>query len=691
MISERIRKMRKAFVEEKIQKKYWQEETDHYVLAREFSRQKEDSIDRATERLLFVLDHEKPVVFPDEKIAFLRTVRTIPELYTEEEAKEIARKHRIHEKGDVCNINVDYSMLLGVGFDAKKAELRDRIADFRQRGKEKEAHYLSQQIRILSSVEDLVDRYRKEAEKVGNTTVASSLSHVPSGRATSWLEAMQFFRIIHYVMWCGRNYHNTLGRMDQYLYPYFHHDMEAGLYTKEQAQELLEEFFLTFNRDSDLYPGMQQGDNGQSLVLGGIGPDGKDSYNELSELCMLSSLDLKVIDPKINLRVNKNTPFSLYVLGTKMTRQGLGFPQYSNDDVVIPGLEKLGYSHEDACSYVVAACWEFIIPNKAMDIPNIDALSFAGAVEKACFDFLESSPTYEEFEKHVDEQIEKDAASICEHTKGVFLYPAPFLSLMMTGCEETGRDVSLGCVYNNYGIHGTGIATAADSLAVIKKYVYGDKSIGKAHLLQCLHDDFKSDPILCNNLRYRAPKMGNDDDFVDSIATHLLDQFASVLKGKKNDRGGIFRAGTGSAMYYVWHAAKLPATADGRHSGEGLPANYSPSLFCRSFGPISIIKSFSKQHLENAINGGPLTLEVHDTVFKTEESLEKVAMLVKSYIDLGGHQLQINTVNREQLLDAQKHPEKYRNLIVRVWGWSGYFVELDKCYQDHIIQRMELS
>lgn len=297
MMSERIRKMRRAFVEEKIQKRYWQEETDPHALAREFAHQNKEGIDRATERLIFVLDHEKPVVFPDERIAFLRTVRTIPELYTEEEAGEIARTRRIHERGEVCNINVDYSMLLDVGFDAKKAELEERSGTFRQEGKEKEARYLAQQIRILNAVGNLVDRYRKEAERVGNTIVASSLSDVPSGRPTSWLEAMQFFRVIHYVMWCGGNYHNTLGRMDQYLYPYFRHDMDAGLYTKEEALELLEEFFLTFNRDSDLYPGMQQGDNGQSLVLGGIGPDGKDSYNELSELCMLASLDLKVIDP----------------------------------------------------------------------------------------------------------------------------------------------------------------------------------------------------------------------------------------------------------------------------------------------------------------------------------------------------------------------------------------------------------
>ena len=206
-----------------------------------------------------------------------------------------------------------------------------------------------------------------------------------------------------------------------------------------------------------------------------------------------------------------------------------------------------------------------------------------------------------------------------------------------------------------------------------------------------MKQDFSGYEQLCTLLRYEAPKFGNNDDYVDEIASLLLADFAGALKGKKNDRGGIFRAGTGTAMYYLWHTKDLPASPDGRHQGEALGCNYSPSLFSRCKGPVSIIRSFAKPDLKETINGGPLTLELHDTVFRTEESTEKVALLVKSFMDLGGHQLQLNAVNRDTMLDAQKHPEHYRNLIVRVWGWSGYFVELDKEYQDHIIQRMELA
>ena len=185
--------------------------------------------------------------------------------------------------------------------------------------------------------------------------------------------------------------------------------------------------------------------------------------------------------------------------------------------------------------------------------------------------------------------------------------------------------------------------------------------------------------------------MGNNDPEVDDIAVALMDAFADSVAGQVNERGGIFRAGTGSAMYYVWHAASLPATADGRRAGEGLAANYSPSLFARIRGPVSIMQSFAKPHLTRVCNGGPLTLELHDTMFRNEQAIQKVALMVKSFMDMGGQQLQLNAVNRDTMLDAQKHPQDHRNLIVRVWGWSGYFVELDKEYQDHIIKRMELT
>ena len=687
-----ISEMKKFFITDKAHHQYRQPAVDPYALAREFHEKNTPALERAEKRLLFVLENEKPVVFPEERIAFMRTVPVLPELYTPEEITELKKEHWLHEQGEVCNINVDYTMLLRCGFDAKRQELKALAEKRAAAGETDKVEYLLCQERLLAAVQKLADGYRAKAVEVGNKVVAETLAKVPAKAPETFLEALQMFRIIHYTMWCGHNYHNTVGRFDQYMYPYFKRDLDNGTYTEETIFDLLEEFFLTFNRDSDLYTGMQQGDNGQSMVLGGLAPDGTDMYNLLSEQCLKASLELKLIDPKINLRVNRNTPLSTYVLGSELTKQGLGFPQYSNDDVVIPGLIDLGYDKEDAYNYVVAACWEFIIPGKALDIPNIEALSFAKAVSDATVNDLIGCESYEQFKgfvkKHMTEQID----AIEQKVKNIYVFPAPFVSLMTEGCVEKAEDISLGSAkYNNYGIHGTGVATGADSLEAIDRYVFGDKSVTAEHLVECVKNNFADDEALLTKLRFHTPKMGNNEDCVDQRAVWLLDTFADILEGRRNEFGGIFRAGTGSAMYYVWHSNEMPATADGRRQGENLGANYSPSLFIRANGPVSILQSFAKPNLRRVINGGPLTIELHDTVFRNDEAVGKVAVLVKSFMDLGGHQLQLNAVNRDTLVDAQKHPENYKNLIVRVWGWSGYFVELDKVYQDHIMERMELA
>ena len=464
--------------------------------------------------------------------------------------------------------------------------------------------------------------------------------------------------------------------------------MDAGLLTKDEALEQLEEFFISCNRDSDLYIGIQQGDNGQTIVLGGSNADGSDAYNELSELCLLASLDLCLIDPKVNLRVHKNTPLSVYELATTLTKKGLGFPQYTNDEIVVPALLRWGYDKADAYNYTLAACWEILVPGY-MDLVNWDSLNFLKSVQDAC-EQLPKCETYEAFAALVQKNIAAQAETLMAGTKNVYKEPSPLVSLMCPDCLEQMRDISAPGKYNNYGFHGDGLATAADSMAAIRKYVYDEKTFTPAQMLDMLHADFKGYEREQNMLRYEGPKFGNDDDFVDSIAVQLLDWYADALEGKKNDRGGCFRAGTASAMYYIWHSKEAPASPDGRSAHEALPCNYSPSLFARCEGPISIIKSFAKPHLTRVANGGPLTIELSDTMFRNDDAIRKCAMFVKSYMDLGGHQMQINAVNRDRLLDAQKHPENYRNLIVRVWGWSGYFVELNEVYQNHIIKRTEM-
>ena len=552
----------------------------------------------------------------------------------------------------------------------------------------------------VKAVIDLAERYDAAgAARPSYQAVAPALRK----GARNFHEALQTLRILHYAMWCEGEYHCGLGRIDQYLHPYYKADVESGRLSEDGALEELEEFFIACNRDSDLYIGIQQGDNGQSVMLGGVTRDGKPAFNDLSRLCLKACGELKLVDPKINLRVDKSTPLEIYELGTELTAKGLGFPQYANDDVVIPALQRWGYELEDARDYSVAACWEFLIPGCGMDINNIDAVSFVGALDRAlrnlggprsgaASDGTEPVPpiSFDDVKRGFEAEIQRRADALVEKYAHVEILPGPFVSVISTDCIKKARDISKGAKYNNFGIHGTGIAVAVDSLASVRELVFEKKLVTLEELVKLLDTDFAGRPDALAAAK-SAPKMGNADARADDLAKRIIGFWGHAFDGKRNDRGGIFRPGTGSAMYYIWHAREVPASPDGRLKGEPLSANWAPSLDVPVKGPVSVVRSFTEPDLGLVCNGGPLTIEIHDSAFAMADGVEKVAHLVKFFIERGGHQLQINTINRETLKDAQKHPERHRHLIVRVWGWSGYFVELDKEYQDQIIKRVELK
>ena len=618
--------------------------------------------ERMVDRFCRLCQMEEPRILPFEKIALVRTVANLPDCFTQEEWKQIRREHFVHELGYVSNLSPNYATTIREGLLARRETATEA------------------QKRSIDALIGLCDRYRAEAERMGRQDLVEVFNQVPRYGARNFREALQFFRILHYGLWLEGNYHNTVGRFDVYMYPYFKKDMDAGVYTRDEALELLEDFFISFNKDSDLYVGVQQGDNGQSMVLGGIDAEGNDCFSELSELCLLASRNLKLIDPKINLRVSKSTPLSVYEKGTELTRVGLGFPQYSNDDVVIPGLVKLGYAPEDAVNYVVAACWEFIIPGVGDDIANIGAINFPSVVDRAIRRYLPGGESFDGLMDAVRDEVRKDCDAITENIRSVWFAPSPLMDLL--------RDARK---YRNFGIHGSGIACAADALASVKKNVFEDKTVTPARLLNALDTDFADDPELLHLLRFESPKMGSDDDRADLLAKDLMNLFADTLEGRRNCLGGVWRAGTGTAMYYLWHARELGATADGRRAGEPFGTNYSASLFAQLTDPIAVVRSFTKQDLGRTINGGPLTLEFAGGIFNHEENRKKVAMLLQYFIQRGGHQLQLNAVNPEAMKEAQKNPDLYRQLVVRIWGWSAYFVELDKDFQDHVMARQEYT
>ncbi|MBQ8813115.1 MAG: pyruvate formate-lyase [Lachnospiraceae bacterium] len=615
---------------------------------------------------------EDPIILPDDRIGFYRS-KMVGATYEGENSINVPK-----------NIIPDYEMMLTKGMDQVRSEVVEKANSCDDEQKD----FYDSVCLTLDAALEFADRYRESAKKAGSEELYKALCQVPHKAPETLLEACVFLKFIIFTLHCNRNAQIPFGRFDQYMRPYYEHDLKHGI-SREELLELIEEFFISVNYDGDLYPGMQQGDNGQSLMLGGCDKEGNNVFSDFSKLCMEASLELKLIDPKINLRVDKNTPIELLEFATVMTKQGLGFPQYNNDDIVIPGLVKLGYSLEDARDYAVAACWEFIIPAKGMDIPNVTALSFPKIIARTVESKLNECNSFEELLNFVEKGINEECDKVIAVAYSRKWEMSPYLSVYIRGCIESGKDVAeRGAVYNNFGFHGTGIATAADSLAAIKEVIYDKGIYTKEELLEALSLNFEGYNELRNRL-LSCPKMGNNIPGVDGIADRLMDAFSNALKEKEDIYGRRFRPGTGSAMYYISSAEKVPATADGRKAGEPFGSSFSPSLECRLNGPLSCIKSFTKHDMTEIINGGPLTMEIHSSTFRNDEGIKKVAQLVKAFIDLGGHQLQLNSINRDTLLDALDHPERHKNLIVRVWGWSGYFVELERKYQEHIIKRTE--
>lgn len=631
----------------------------------------------STKGLELICSKEKPLLYTaDDLFGFNRYNANLPVIVGYNDKNE----------GQFYNITVDYESALEKGISGITDDARQRYATADDIAKNfYDAMFLVEKICL-----NLTELYRNFAVEQGNDQLAKALETVPMRGATSYYEALITIKFIQFILRLNRNKHITIGRFDKYMKPYFDMSIKAGQ-TIEELTELTELWFIAMNFDADIYEGIQQGDNGQSMVLGGYDENGIDIFNDLSEVCLHSSEELSLIDPKINLRVNKDTPLALYERATRLTKQGLGFPQYNNDDVVIDGLVQLGYDLRDARDYTVAACWEFIIPRCGTEIPNIGVMNFPLMVERATQKSLATCETFDEFfQKTVDEIKDSCDWIVDRYNKRRYPHDA-LLSMLILPCVETGREIYYnGAKYRNFGIHGAGLSTAADTLSAIKTVVFDEKSVSVDELLDALKADFVGYETLQKKL-LACPKMGNNEDLPDKLGGMLLDAFAKNLNGRKNGVGGIYRAGTGSAMEYVLSARRVGATADGRKAQAPFGSSFSPSLNAKLNGPLSAIQSFTKYDMKNVINGGPFTIEIHDTVFRNDEGEKKVAMLVKTFIDLGGHQIQINAINREKLLDAQAHPEKYPGLIVRVWGWSGYFNELDVEYQNHVIARTEFT
>jgi formate C-acetyltransferase len=630
----------------------------------------------------YILEREAPLVFPGERIIFTRTIEGNPEF-------PMAGLEGTRHTDVIENLTPEWPLLLKEGLLGRKAACQKALAE--KRDDPEAVDFLTNAIAAIDAAASFAKRYAEAAEEPLQRAL---LEKVPLSPAENFHEALQSLRFVSSVIRLAGGQHIGFGRFDQYMWPYLKKDLETGVLTQEEAFELLEEFFISLSRDADLYKGVQLGDNGQSLMLGGCDRSGKPAVNPLTYMCLEASEDIGLIDPKINLRIDSNTPDDLLMAAAKLTRRGLGFPQYSNDEVVIDSLVRFGYDLEAARNYTVAACWEFVVED-GRDTPNIFAMNFPLAADRAIRSGLKAGDDFDGIMKRLEEAFEEQAAGfrrVCE--REWYFLPDPFISLFSKNTLAKGRDLNNGGgSHYHYGCHGCGSANAADALAAVKYLIFEKKQVSPARLLAALESDYENDEELRQMIKDVPHKVGNNDDYADSLLKRLFEIFADTLsKIEDNGRGGRIRPGTGSAQHYVLmtekkEGQKLKATADGRKYGDFIGSSLAPSPGVKVRGVISELETYGKIDYGPVCNGGPITLELADAYFRNEEALQKVVKLIQSFVKLGCQQLQLNTLNPDKLRDAQIHPENYRDLIVRVWGWSGYFVELSKPYQDQIIGR----
>ena len=515
-------------------------------------------------------------------------------------------------------------------------------------------------LHLAVGIECYVARCVDYLQSVGaDETLIAALKQVPMNPARNAYEAIVAWNFIMYLDNC-----DNLGCLGAGLLPY---------YRGENMIPWLENLYDNLDANG-----------GYSMALNSECP-------EIAVQCLKAARGRR--RPMIELFVDESTPNEVWQAAFDALRSG-GQPAFYNAKPLFEGLKKRFPSirDEDISWFCGAGCTESTIAGRSA-IGSLDAgINLLLVFERSMREHLCGAESFDDFAQKVGREIELECDVLMEKCKCKSLPTyVPLISSFILPCIARGRDISCGgAKYNNYGSHGAGISTAADAMAAIREGIFERKEFTAEQLLAALDADFNGYEELQKKL-LSYPKMGNNDDRADLLGCFLMERFSAYLNGKPNDKGGVYRAGTGSAMDYIRKARNVGATADGRNAYTPFGSSYSPSPNARLKGPLSNVQSFTKFDLRKICNGGPFTIEIHDTVFRNDEGERKVAQLIKTYIDLGGHQIQINAINRDVLLDAKKNPENYPNLIVRVWGWSGYFTELDTVYQDHVISRMEFG
>jgi len=552
------------------------------------------------------------------------------------------------------------------------------------------------------------------------TEMARICRRVPEFPAESWWEAVQCWHFSHMAInLCDGGVSHSAGRFDQYMYPFLKADLERGLITKKQAQELLECLFLKIRQRLYLleYRGarrIRSMRTNDKVTFSGVDSDGQDATNELSFMMLEAHAHCHLDEPVISFRMHKNTPDDILKAALQIIRLGTGIPHILNDEAIVPSIMSRGATLQEARNYSDIGCQENVTdPNTcgADTNPRSNAgwFNLAKMVEFVLYngvDRLSGKPSgpetgdprsfksMAEFFEAVKKHLEYAIYVNCIYNNlmdwaFVNYHPSPVLDLLHPGPRRTGLDYSDGgCKYNWTGAIAVGLGTAADALTAIEYLVYDTKEITMDELIKALDSNWEGYEALRQKCR-KAPKYGNDDDYADKWAMRISSAWMDEYEKHRTPKGGIFVGGFESMTTYVFIGNETWASADGRGSGEPLSSAMDPSAGVDLEGPTRLHKSGAKIDTWRSTNGVAFNCKFTTAAVTGEREINKWADLLRTYILLRGQSIQYTVVSNEALLEAQKHPDDYRDLIVRTGGYSAFFVELDKETQDSIIARTE--
>ncbi len=681
----------------------------------------------------FLLSDEDRRILREEIIPYWKnedqTVRARFESYLNSELNELMLDLLYIVDTDITNGNGHFfpghENVLKEGLNGLIEKAEKRLKEFSEDSKK--MSFLQSVIVVCTAVKEYIKRYSNLAKKMAEKELDSKRQkeleeisqicrNISEKPPSSFKEALQLIFFTHVV--CGLEdggFAISIGRLDQVLYPYYLKDMEEGTLSAEEIQFLIECYYIKHSTlwNYVLNKGIVAAEGppiAANLTIGGVTREGDDATNELSYLLLESYNYLKTVQPTFSVRVHENTPEELIFKTGEAIKSGTSIALY-NDDVMIPGLVNLGYALKDAREYAPIGCVEPVHPCKTLGCTNATQINIVKCLELTLNNGVDMftrkkygienskkitsyQDLWDEFINQIKYFIEPMVETMSYLDKSIAeLNPQPFLSATTDDCIDRGLDITNGgAIYDFTTTQAIGLATVADSLAVIKKVVFEDKLLSFEDLVQMLVKNYRGTYQDRKGAEWReyfinkVPKFGNDDDYVDSIAHDVAEQFCNEMVKHVNYRGGKYNPGIYSTTFHLAFGVFTAATADGRKSREPLSNGVGPFTSRDKNGPTAIFNSIMKLENELMTNGNSLILSFHPNTLK----LELFPSLIRTFFQPnGGYHVQFNVVGREILCDAQKNPEQYRGLVVRIAGYSVLFNELSKGAQEEIIARTQ--